>query len=357
MAGRHAMTGRGFSSDNAAGAHSLVLAAITEANSGHAPAYGGDAWTARAEAMLAENFGRGSQAFLVFNGTGANVSALASILRPHQAVVCSSDAHLHTDECGAPVRFTGSTVLPVPAERGLLTPEAVEAAIGPGGRGEHQIVPAVLSLTNASELGTVYRPDQVAALAEWAHLRGWVVHMDGARLANAAASLNCSLAEVSTGAGVDVVSFGGTKNGMLFGDAVVFGATPAGAAAARDYRYVRKQSTQLASKMRFLGAQFVALLTGDLWRRNAATANAAASYLAERIAQVPGVRIAYPVQANAVFATMPPAMRMPLADEFRFHVWDEQADLVRFVCSYDTELADIDSLLLRAALLEGSASP
>lgn len=345
------MTGRGFSSDNAAGVHPEVLAAIVEANRGHAPAYGNDTWTAQAESLLAEHFGSGSQAFLAFNGTGANVSGLASILRPYQAVVSSADAHLHTDECGAPVRFTGSTVVPVPAEHGLLTPECLEATIRPNSRGEHQVVPSALSLTNASELGTVYTPDQVAALADWAHARGWVLHMDGARLANAAASLGCSLAEVSTGAGVDVVSFGGTKNGLLFGDAVVFAGTPAGVAAARDYRYIRKQSAQLASKMRFLGAQFVALLGGDLWLRNAQAANAAASYLGDQLSQLPDVRLAYPVQANAVFATMPSALRSPLADEFSFHLWDAQASIARLVCSFDTEITDIDSLLRKARVL------
>ncbi|GAA3980245.1 low specificity L-threonine aldolase [Actinomadura viridis] len=342
---------RGFSSDNASGAHPEVLAAVAAANPGHAPAYGADAWTARAGELLAAEFGAGSQAFLVFNGTGANVSGLAAALRPYQAVVCSADAHLHTDECGAPARFTGSTVLPVPAEGGLLTPEGLEAALPRGRRGEHQVVPAILSLTNASELGTVYRPEQVAGLAAWARERGLLVHMDGARLANAAVSAGCSLAEVSTAAGVDILSFGGTKNGLLLGEAVVFAGTAAGVAAARHYRHTRKQSTQLASKMRFLGAQFTALLGDGLWRRNALAANAAASHLAAGLRTVPGVEVVHPVQANTVFATMPPAMTARLADEFSFHLWDASAGIVRLVCSFDTDTTDIDSLITTARTL------
>jgi threonine aldolase len=239
----------------------------------------------------------------------------------------------------------------VPAERGLLTPERLEAALPRGGRGEHQVVPAVLSLTNASELGTVYRPEQVAELAAWAHERGLLVHMDGARLANAAVSAGRSLADVSTAAGVDVLSFGGTKNGLLCGEAVVFAGTAAGIAAARHYRHTRKQAAQLASKMRFLSAQFVALLGDGLWRRNALAANAAASYLAASLDTVPGVGVVHPVQANAVFATMPPALAARLADEFSFHVWDAPAGVVRFVCSFDTESTDIDSLITTARTL------
>ncbi|MGI5415147.1 threonine aldolase family protein [Actinomadura luteofluorescens] len=342
---------RGFSSDNASGVHPEVLAMVAEANVGHAPSYGTDSWTARAEELLSAKFGAGSQSFLVFNGTGANVSALAAALRPYQAVVCSADAHLHTDECGAPARFTGSTVIPVPAERGLLTLERLETALPPAGRGEHQVVPAVLSLTNASELGTVYRPEQVAELAAWAHQRGLLVHMDGARLANAAVSTGSSLAEVSTAAGVDVLSFGGTKNGLLFGEAVVFAGTAGGVAAARHYRHTRKQATQLASKMRFLSAQFVALLSEGLWRRNALAANTAATYLAAGLGTVPGIDIVHPVHANTVFATMPPAMTARLADEFSFHTWDPAAGTVRFVCSFDTGTTDIDSLITTARAL------
>lgn len=335
---------RGFTSDNAAGAHPDVIAAVVEANRGHAPAYGGDSWTARATALLENHFGAGSSAFLLFNGTGANVAALASMLRPHQAVLCTADAHLHTDECGAPVRFTGSTVVPIRTEQGLLSCADLEAGVPRGGRGEHQVVPAVLSLTNASELGTVYRPDEIAELCRWAHDRDLAVHMDGARLANAAATLGCTLAEVSTVAGVDVVTFGGTKNGMLFGDAVVFADSRYGRAAARDFRFVRKQSAQLASKMRFIAAQFIALLDGDLWYRNAAAANAAAADLAEQLGAVPGVAVRYPVEANAVFAVMSPELSAPLAQRFGFHPWDPSARLMRLVCAFDTEPHDIAAL-------------
>ncbi|SHL05571.1 L-threonine aldolase [Pseudonocardia thermophila] len=342
---------RTFASDNSSGAHPDVIAAIAEANHGHAPAYGADSWTARAEALLEEHFGPGTRGYLLFNGTGANVTALASALRPHQAVVCSTDAHLHTDECGAPVRFTGSTVLPVTAHHGLLTRETVDRELPPGDRGEHQVVPAVLSLTNSSELGTIYRPDHVADLCRWAHSRGMAVHMDGARLANAAASAGCSLAEVSTAAGVDIVTLGGTKNGLVFGDAVVFAPTSAGRAASEVFRYARKQAMQLASKMRFIAAQFIALLEGDLWLRNATAANAAARELAGELADVPGIEIAYPVEANAVFARMTPRIARPLSQEFGFYAWDPRADLMRLVCSYDTDRADIDALVAAARRL------
>ncbi|HSA50919.1 MAG TPA: beta-eliminating lyase-related protein [Yinghuangia sp.] len=342
---------RGFGSDNASPVHPEVMAALADANSGHSPAYGADPWTRQAEALLAEQFGAGSQAYLVFNGTGGNVSGLASLLRPHQALLCSRDAHLFTDECGAPARFTGSTVLPVAAEHGLLTPELLDAALPNGGRGEHQVVPTVLSLTNASELGTVYRPDDVAALADWAHDRGLLVHMDGARLANAAASSSCRLADVSTAAGVDVLTFGGTKNGLMLGEAVVFAGTPDGIAAAQDYRYIRKQSAQLASKMRFLGAQFVALLRCDLWHRNATAANSAAAHLAEQLGAVPGVSIAHPVQANTVFASMPADVIDRLAPVFGFHTWDPCTHVARFVCSFDTTADDVDALVSAARAL------
>ncbi|QBJ95895.1 threonine aldolase [Rhodococcus sp. ABRD24] len=345
--------GRGFRSDNASGIHPAVLAAIAEANIGHAPAYGADRWTADALRLLAEQFGAGSQAFLVLNGTGANVSALSAMLRPHQAVVCSTVAHLFTDECGAPTRFTGSTVLPVPAEHGLLTPDRIDASLPQSNRGEHQVVPAVLSLTNATELGTVYRPDQVADLAEWAHSRGMLVHMDGARLANAAVSARSSLTDVSIAAGVDVLTFGGTKNGLLLGEAVVFAGTAAGLAMARDFRYIRKQSAQLASKMRFVAAQFVGLLNDELWRRNATAANAAATYLGQQLSSVAGVQLVHPVQANSVFATMPPAIALRLRKDFGANIWEQSTGVVRLVCSFDTSPNDVDGLVAAARSTSG----
>lgn len=339
-----------FGSDNASGAHPDVLAAVLAANTGHTPAYGADPWTRRAEALLAEQFGPGTRAFLVLNGTGANVASLAALLRPHHAVVCSAEAHVLVNECGALARATGSSVLPVPTDDGLLTRDALDRVVRPGG-GVHRAVPAVLSLTNASELGTAYLPDHVADLARWAHDHDMAVQVDGARLANAAAAAGCTLAELSMAAGVDVVTFGGTKNGLLFGDAVVFADSPAGRAAAREFGHVRMQTTQLVSKMRFVAAQFVALLESGLWLRTATAANAAAARLGDGLATVPGVGLRHPVQTNAVFATMPPALAGPLSQEFGFHTWDARAHVVRLICSFDTGQCDVDNLVRRAQQL------
>lgn len=333
---------RMFASDNASGAHPAVLEALRAANEGHAYAYGDDEWTRAAEAVIRRHLGDEARAYLVFNGTGANATALAAVMRPYEAVICPATAHINVDECGAPERFTGGKIIPVETPDGKLTPDLIERAIFGVGM-EHHSQPRVVSISQSTEYGTVYRLDEIEALAKTAHEHALLLHVDGARIGNAAAALGCTLAEMLTDTGVDVVSLGGTKNGMLFGEAVVFLRPGLG----EDFRFVRKQSAQLASKMRFISAQFVAVYGSDVWLENARHANAMAWLLAEGMARVEGVRITQPVEANEVFAVIPHDAIEPLQQEFGFYVWDERADEVRWVTSWDTTPEDV------AAFVEG----
>jgi threonine aldolase len=341
-AGASTAVARGFASDNHSGAHPEVLAAIQAANEGHAPAYGEDSYTAVAEERFREHFGPETRAFPVFNGSGANVAALDAVTRGFESAICTETAHMHVDECGAPERIAGTKLLTVATEHGKLAP----ADIGrwEGRRGDdHFPQPRVVSITQATELGTVYEPDEVKAIADAAHELGMVLHVDGARLANAAAALDLALREITTDLGVDVVSFGGTKNGLLFGEAVVFLRPEL----AEGFIFVRKQLAQLASKMRFLAVQFDALLGGDLWLRNASHANEMARRLAEAVGAVDDVEIAHPVQANAVFARLPrPAIDRLLSDwpyVTPFYIWDEAVNEVRWMCGWDTTPEDVDA--------------
>jgi threonine aldolase len=343
---------KGFASDNAAGVLPEVLDAIAAANTDHAAAYGADPWTARAEERFREHFGEQARAFIVFNGTGANVAGLRSMLRPYQAVVCAETAHLNVDECGAPEFVAGIKLLPVATPDGKLTPELVRPRLARFGD-EHAVQPRVVSITQSTELGTVYSLDEVVALAELAHQEGLLLHVDGARLANAAAALGVPLRALTTDAGVDAVTFGGTKNGLLAGEAVVL-LRPELAEA---MPYLRKQSMQLASKMRFLAVQFEALLTDDLWRRPAAHANAMAARLAAAVEGLPGVTVTQPVQANAVFAIVPPGATRRLQDRFSFYTWDEATGEVRWMCSWDTTPADVDAFAKAIAEAVGTPAP
>ncbi len=342
-----------FASDNHAGAHPDVLAAVAAANDGHTASYGADGWTARAEELFRRHFGGEARAFCVFNGTAANVLAISALTRPHEAVICPATAHLNVDECGAPERFAGVKLLTVETAHGKLAP--ADLTRWDDRRGDqHHVQPRVVSISQASELGTVYTADEVRALAEAAHERDMLLHVDGARLANAAAALDVSLAELTTDAGVDVLSFGGTKNGCLGAEAVVFGRGDL----AVDFEYVRKQGMQLASKMRFVAAQLVALLEGELWLRNARQANAMAARLGDAVRDMDGVEITHPVDANAVFASLPrPAIDRLLAElegEPPFYLWDEGADEVRWMCSWDTTPEDVDEFA--AAIADATAA-
>jgi threonine aldolase len=341
-----------FGSDNHSGAHPEVLEAIAAANQGHAPAYGGDPWTARLDAIFRRHFGDAARVFPVFNGSGANLACLDAVTRSYESVICSATAHMHVDECGAPERIAGAKLLIVPTPDGKLTPADVGRWEDRRGD-DHFPQPRVVSITESTELGTVYTPAEIRAIADATHDLEMLLHVDGARLANAAASLDLPFREITTDTGVDLLSFGGTKNGLLLGDAVVFLRPELG----DGFEFVRKQLGQLASKMRFLAAQFEALLGGDLWLRNARHANAMARRLGGALEPIDGVELSQAVEANAVFATLPPAaiprLRAELPGELPFHVWDPERSEIRLMCSWDTTAEDVDRLV---AAVESSLS-
>jgi len=327
-----------FASDNASGVHPLVLDAIVAANVGPALAYGDDPWTARATDALRDLFGVPAEVVFTWGGTGANVVGLQCLLAPYEAVICADTAHIHVDECGAPERFTGSKLLAVPTPDGKLRPEQITAHLHDVGD-MHHVQPRVVSITQSTEMGTLYTAAEIAALAEVAHAHGLRVHLDGARIANAAAALGGDVRSFTVDAGVDVLTFGGTKNGMMYGEAVVFLDPDLGSAA----RFVRKQAGQLPSKMRYVAAQFEALLTDDLWLRNAAHANAMAVRLAERVAGIDGVDVTRPTVVNSVFAAVPPdALDALMAWSF-FWEWDRATTEVRWMTSFDTTADDIET--------------
>ena len=338
---------RSFASDNSAGVHPSVMAALWEANDGHALAYGNDRWTTAAVSRFRDLFGGGCEVLMVWSGTGANNVALASMLGPAQAVVCTEGSHINVDETGAPERILGAKLIDVPAEDGKLRPEQVEAlthAIGV----EHHAQPGVVSITQSTELGTLYTADEIGALADVAHGHGMTVHMDGARIANAAVALGTDVRSFTVDVGVDVISFGGTKNGMMYGEAVVY----LDAALARAAPYLRKQVTQLPSKMRFNSAQFTALLTDDLWLRSAAQANAMATRLHERVHDIAGVELGAPPAVNSLFPRLPKDAIERLRAWSFFYDWDPAAQQVRWMTSFDTTEDDVERFAagVRAAL-------
>ena len=331
---------RGFASDNNAGAHPRVMDALLAVNEGHALAYGDDEYTEIAVARFREHLGERVEVFFVFGGTGANVAGLASLARPHEAVVCAETAHINVDECGAPERFTGCKLLALQTTDGKLTPALIEPLLARTGD-QHHVQPRVVSISQTTELGTVYTVSEIKALADFAHARGMLLHVDGARIANAAAHLGVGLREMMTEAGVDVLSFGGTKNGMMYGEAVIF----FDEARARDFKFTRKQSAQLPSKMRFIAAQFEALLTADLWLQNAAHANRMAQMLAGELRRIPHVEITRKVESNAVFALLPRGQVAAVQQHFFFYVWNEETSEVRLMCSFDTTEEDVRELV------------
>ncbi|GAA2935374.1 low specificity L-threonine aldolase [Streptomyces enissocaesilis] len=331
---------RGFASDNYAGAHPEVLAALALANGGHQVAYGEDDYTENLQRIVRSHFGGRAEAFPVFNGTGANVVALQAVTDRWGAVIAAETAHINVDEGGAPERMGGLKLLTVPTPDGKLTPELIDRQAY-GWEDEHRAMPQVVSITQNTELGTVYTPDEIRAICEHAHERGMKVHLDGARVSNAAASLDVPMRTFTHTVGVDIMSFGGTKNGMLFGEAVVV----LNPDAVRAMKHLRKLSMQLASKMRFVSVQLEAMLARDLWLRNARHANAMAQRLADGVRQVDGVEILYPVQANAVFARLPHEVSERLQKHYRFYFWDEAAGDVRWMCSFDTTEDDVDGFV------------
>ncbi|SEH53123.1 L-threonine aldolase [Mycolicibacterium rutilum] len=334
---------RGFASDNYAGVHPEVLAAIGAANGGHQPAYGQDVYTARLQEVIAEQFGDGAEVYPVFNGTGANVVALTSVLPRWGAVVTAATAHIHTDEAGAPERMTGIKLLTVATPDGKLTPELVaQEAWGWGD--EHRAQPLAVSITQTTEMGTVYTPDEIRAVTEYAHARGMAVHMDGSRLWNAAASLGVPLRAITSDVGVDVLSLGGTKNGVLGAEAVVL----LDPGRASGLTYLRKLTMQLASKMRFASAQLLALFDDDLGLRNAGHANAMTARLRAaleaRIADgtLPGLAFTQRSPANAIFATLPIEAADRIRERVRFYDWDRARGEVRWMTAWDTTTDDVD---------------
>jgi len=325
-----------FGSDNHAGVHADIMAAIAAANRGPAVAYGADSHTARAVEKFKEHFGAAIDVYFVFNGTGANVIALKTLTRPFNAVICSEHAHINADECGAPENFLGCKLLAVHTADGKLTVDDISRHLR-GRLDQHRVQPAVVSITQASELGTVYSPAEVREIANFCHGHGLYLHMDGARIANAAAGLNVGLNECSGALGVDLLSFGGTKNGLLLGEAVVC----FNPELSRDSVFIRKQAMQLASKMRFIAAQFTALLSNDLWLENASHANNMAQLLAAQIKDIPDLKIVQKVQANAVFASLPRTAIDKLLKKYFFYIWDEDKDEVRWMTSFSTSEDDI----------------
>ncbi len=347
----HDVTSRGFASDNYSGIHPEVLEAIAAANGGHQTAYGDDDYTAALQRAFRRHFGPQASAYPVFNGTGANVTGLQALTTRWGAVICAQTAHINVDECGAPEKVAGLKLLTVPTPDGKLTPDLIDREAR-GFTDEHRAQPQVVSITQSTELGTAYSPDEVRAICDHAHSLGMKVHLDGARISNAAVSLGVEFAEFTTTAGVDILSFGGTKNGLMMAEAVVV----LNPDVDLHLKYIRKSAMQLGSKMRFMSAQLLALIEGDLWLRNASHANAMAQRLAGAVLAIPGVRVTQPVQANAVFATLPPHVTARLQEQFRFYVWDEATGEVRWMTTFDTTEADVDSFAAAITLEMGGVS-
>ncbi len=342
---------RGFASDNYAGVHPAVMQAMADANDGHQVAYGDDVYTQRLRDVVRELFGAHAEVFPVFNGTGANVVALQSMMKRWEAVICSTSAHVLVDEGGAPERTGGFKLHPVATEDGKLTPDLIdEQAWGFGD--QHRAQPAVVTITQSTELGTVYTPQQVRAVVDHCHAKGMRVHMDGARLSNAAAALGCAFREFTTDAGVDVLSLGGTKIGAMGAEAVVV----LNPDSVEGLAYLRKGAMQLASKMRFVSAQLLALFEGQVWLDNGRHANAMASRLHEAVSAIPGVRISRSVDANAVFAILPADVTARLQERFRFYTWNEMTGEVRWMASWDTTESDIDAFAAAVAEEMGAVS-
>ena len=327
---------RGFASDNNSGVHPLIMDAIDKANTGHAIGYGDDKYTELAIKKFGEIFGDEVQVFFVFIGTAANVLGLTAATRSWNSVICAETSHIHEDECGAPENYLGCKLLSLHTTDGKITVNDIRSHMYGIGF-EHHSQPKIVSLTQSTELGTVYTVDEIKKIADYAHKNNMLVHMDGARIANAAVHLGLEFREFTIDAGVDILSFGGTKNGMMYGEAVVFFQSDL----AKDFKYIRKQGMQLASKMRFIAVQFEAYLTDKLWYKNAKHANEMAQLLATEIKTIPGVKLMQKVESNGVFVKVPKEIISELQKEYFFYIWDKEASVVRWMTSYDTTKEDI----------------
>jgi threonine aldolase len=327
---------RSFASDNNAGVHPEVLKALAAVNQGHVVGYGDDPYTHSAVRRFKQHFGDDIEVFFVFNGTAANCLGLNALTESYDAVICAEGAHINVDECGAPEKFTGCKLIAIPTPDGKLTVEAVRSAYH-GIGDQHHVQPRIVSITQTTEVGTVYKPDEIRRLADFAHKHEMFLHVDGARIANAAASLGMSLRQCTRDAGMDVLSFGATKNGAMGAEAVVFFNTDF----AGDFKFYRKQGMQLASKMRYLSAQFEALFKADLWLQNARHSNRMAQLLKRELSKIPQVKIVYKVEANGVFAQVPRRAIPKIQKQYFFYVWNEEQPVVRWMCSWDTTEDDV----------------
>jgi len=328
---------RSFGSDNHSGIHPQILESIQQVCADFVPAYGEDPYTLEAEQLFMQEFGTDARIFFAFNGTGANVLCLKALTQSFHAIICTNSAHIHVDECGAPERFTGCKLITVAAPDGKLTPDLVKKELKGFGF-QHHAQPKVISISQTTELGTIYKPQEIAALAMLAHEHDMYLHVDGSRLANAAAFSGISFKAMITDTGVDALSFGGTKNGMLLGEAVVLLRPHL----AENFLYIRKQAMQLFSKSRFIAAQYIAYFKNRLWEQTATHANQMAAYLASRLKDLPQVTVTHPVESNAVFAVLPPEVCNQLLEKHLFYVWDEEICQVRWMCSFATTKEDVD---------------
>ncbi len=331
---------RSFASDNNSGVHPAIMKAIAEANKGHAIAYGTDIWTEKADQCIATVFGDDVQPYYVFNGTGSNMVALQTMTLPFHSIVSASTGHICVDECGAPAKFTSCMVKEVPCPDGKLTPERIAKQLH-GFDDQHHSQPKVVYLSQCTELGTVYTPEELKAICDYAHSFGMYVHMDGARLANACATLNLGLRELSRDCGVDILSLGGTKNGMMMGEAVIAFRPEL----LENIKYYRKQSAQLFSKMRYISAQYSAYFENDLWLKNAQHANEMALLLADQLKNIPDLQLTQKVESNALFLTMPQNIIDRLLKHYFFYIWNEENNEIRLLCSWDTTVADIEQFI------------
>ena len=340
---------RGFASDNNAGVHPDILKEINASNAGHVTGYGSDPYTEKANAIFKKQFGESVETFFVFTGTAANVLGLSEITRSWNSVITASTAHLEGDECGAPEKFIGCKILVVDAPDGKINPGLIEKHMH-GIDFEHHSQPRVISITQSTEMGTVYTVEEISEIALYAHSLGLLLHMDGARIANAAVSLNLPFKAFTTDAGVDVLSFGGTKNGMMFGESICF-LKPG---LASDFKYIRKQGMQLASKMRFISAQYIGYFRNDLWKTCASHSNEMARMLADSLREVRQVKITQKVQSNGVFVVMPDDIAEKMKNHYFFYSWDEKRSEYRLMTSWDTQKEDIEDFveLLKKELIK-----
>lgn len=331
---------KSFASDNNSGIHPLVMGSICRANRGHCIGYGDDEYTENAIEAFKKIFGEECDVYFVLTGTGANVLGLKAVTKPFEAIICTDISHLNMDECAAPESLIGAKLLPVKNKNGKLSAAQLEDFISFKGN-EHHVQPKIVSITQATELGTVYTPEEIMEISEIAHINNMLLHMDGARISNAAVHLGIGLKEITKDVGVDILSFGGTKNGLMMGEAVLF----FNGALSYDFKFIRKQGLHLVSKMRFVSTQFVPYLNENLWFKNALQANKMAQLLKEKLSEFPFCKITYPVQSNSVFLTLPHEIAKKLREEYFFYYWDEKEPIIRLMTSFDTEEKDIDEFI------------